>query len=169
MSNTMMRFTRQARMSMILAQEAAEQRQESTIRAEHLLIALIREDDSIAGRVLRDDLGLDANRIEQLMDESTTPAAIPDAPLDLEGSTKKTLELAVEEARRLDHPYLSTEHLLLGLTRHWEGAETNILSCLNISPEEVRCQTLRLMPESAAQSPSTTDLGTSGEEGDRDD
>lgn len=169
MSNMMMRFTRQARMSMILAQEAAEQRQESTIRAEHLLLALIHEDDSIAGRVLRDDLGLEAKRIEQLLMESTTSAANPGAPLDLDGSTKKTLELAVEEARQMSHDYIGTENLLLGLTRHWEGDETNILSRLNVSPEEVRRQTLRLMPESAAQSPSTTDLGISGEEGDRDD
>jgi len=152
----MERFTQRARRVLSLAQEEAERMQHNYIGTEHLLLGLMREDGGVAGRVLR-DLGLDQNRVEELV-ERLTRAATKTAPtqLDLSPGTKKVLELAVDEARRMGHHYIGTEHLLLGLVRQQEGVAIDVLKRLGISPEEVRRQTRRVLQESPTQTPSST-------------
>jgi ATP-dependent Clp protease ATP-binding subunit ClpC len=154
--NKMERFTQRARRVLSLAQEEAERMQHNYIGTEHLLLGLMREDGGVAGRVLR-DLGLDQNRVEELV-ERLTRAATKTAPtqLDLSPGTKKVLELAVDEARRMGHHYIGTEHLLLGLVRQQEGVAIDVLKRLGISPEEVRRQTRRVLQESPTQTPSST-------------
>ncbi len=156
MPNKMERFTQRARRVLSLAQEEAERMQHNYIGTEHLLLGLMREDGGVAGRVLR-DLGLDQNRVEELV-ERLTRAATKTAPtqLDLSPGTKKVLELAVDEARRMGHHYIGTEHLLLGLVRQQEGVAIDVLKRLGISPEEVRRQTRRVLQESPTQTPSST-------------
>jgi ATP-dependent Clp protease ATP-binding subunit ClpC len=75
----------------------------------------------------------------------------PNTRLDLSPGTKKVLELAVDEARRMGHHYIGTEHLLLGLVRQTEGIAIDVLKRLNVSPEEVRRQTRRVLQESPVQ------------------
>ena len=117
-----------------------------------MLLGLMREDGGVAGRVLR-DLGLDLRRVEELVrrlssaDERTTSTQ-----LDLSPGTKKVLELAVDEARRMGHHYIGTEHLLLGLVRQQEGIALDVLRRLGVSPEEVRRQTSKVLQESPVQS-----------------
>jgi ATP-dependent Clp protease ATP-binding subunit ClpC len=77
--------------------------------------------------------------------------------LDLSPGTKKVLELAVDEARRMGHHYIGTEHLLLGLVRQSEGVAIDVLKRLGVSPEEVRRQTRRVLQESPVQSNQTND------------
>src|SRR5438034_5328936 len=148
----MERFTQRARRVLSLAQEEAERLQHSYIGTEHLLLGLMREEGGVAGRVLR-DLGLDPRRVEELVERMTRAGTrTGTARLDLSPGTKKVLELAVDEARRMGHHYIGTEHLLLGLVRHSEGIALDVLKRLNVSPEEVRRQTRRVLQESPVQS-----------------
>ncbi|QPC85275.1 ATP-dependent Clp protease ATP-binding subunit [Phototrophicus methaneseepsis] len=148
----MERFTQRARRVLSLAQEEAERLQHGQIGTEHLLLGLMREDGGVAGRVLR-DLGLESRKVEDLVTRVTDSTDRPatDA-LELSAETKKVLELAVDEARRMGHHYIGTEHLLLGLVRQQEGTAIDVLRRLGISPEEVRRQTRRVLQESPLQS-----------------
>jgi len=147
----MERFTQRARRVLSLAQEEAERMQHSHIGTEHLLLGLMREDGGVAGRVLR-ELGLEPNRVEQLIEKMTSAQKRPGVSrMDLSPATKKVLELAVDEARRMGHHYIGTEHLLLGLVRHNEGVAMDVFRELKISPDEIRRQTKRVLQESPLQ------------------
>ncbi|MBC7812217.1 MAG: ATP-dependent Clp protease ATP-binding subunit [Burkholderiales bacterium] len=147
----MERFTQRARRVLSLAQEEAERLQHNYIGTEHLLLGLLREEGGVAGRVLR-DLGLEQRRVEELVERMTRASArTTTTQLDLSPGTKRVLELAVDEARRMGHHYIGTEHLLLGLVRQSEGVAIDILKRLGVSPEEVRRQTRRVLQESPVQ------------------
>ncbi len=156
MANKMERFTQRARRVLSLAQEEAERLEHNYIGTEHLLLGLIREEGGVAGRVLR-ELGLEQKRVEELVERmtraSTRSGSI--AP-ELSPGTKRVLELAVDEARRMGHHYIGTEHLLLGLVRLPEGVAIDILKRLGVSPEEVRRQTRRVLQENPVQSKDPT-------------
>jgi ATP-dependent Clp protease ATP-binding subunit ClpC len=155
--NKMERFTQRARRVLSLAQEEAERLQHNYIGTEHLLLGLMREDGGVAGRVLR-DLGLDPRRVEELVERLTRASArTSSVQLDLSPGTKKVLELAVDEARRMGHHYIGTEHLLLGLVRQSEGVAIEVLKRLGVSPEEVRRQTRRVLQESPMQPTATAE------------
>jgi len=150
--NKMERFTQRARRVLSLAQEEAERLRHNYIGTEHLLLGLMREEGGVAGRVLR-DLGLEQRRVEELVEELTRATArTTTTALDLSPGTKRVLELAVDEARRMGHHYIGTEHLLLGLVRQSEGVAIDVLKRLGVSPEEVRRQTRRVLQESPVQS-----------------
>ncbi|MDQ7026812.1 MAG: ATP-dependent Clp protease ATP-binding subunit [Anaerolineae bacterium] len=152
----MERFTQRARRVLSLAQEEAERLQHGLIGTEHLLLGLMREEGGVAGRVLR-DLGLEARRVEDLVNRLTDPSNRTTAGNpDLSEGTKKVLELAVDEARRMGHHYIGTEHLLLGLVRQQDGIAIEVLRRLGVSPEEVRRQTRRVLSESPVQKPTQT-------------
>lgn len=151
-NNKMERFTQRARRVLSLAQEEAERLQHNYIGTEHLLLGLMREEGGVAGRVLR-DLGLEPRRVEELVEQMTRASArTSPAALDLSPGTKRVLELAVDEARRMGHHYIGTEHLLLGLVRQSDGVAIDVLKRLGISPEEIRRQTRRVLQESPVQS-----------------
>ncbi len=151
MPNKMERFTQRARRVLSLAQDEAERLQHHQIGTEHLLLGLMREEGGVAGRVLR-DLGLDLRRVEELVTRLSTSEGKTYTQLDLSPGTKKVLELAVDEARRMGHHYIGTEHLLLGLVRQQEGIALDVLRRLGVSPEEVRRQTSKVLQESPVQS-----------------
>src|SRR5258707_4636410 len=142
------RFTQRAQHVLSLAQQEAERLQHNYIGTEHLLLGLMREEGGVAGRVLR-DLGLDQRRVEELVERMTRAGQrTATARLDLSPGTKKVLELAVDEARRMGHHYIGTEHLLLGLVRQSDGVAIDVLKRLNVSPEEVRRHTRRVLQHS---------------------
>ncbi|MCA9961250.1 MAG: AAA family ATPase, partial [Anaerolineales bacterium] len=143
------RFTQRARRVLSLAQEEAERLNHSYIGSEHVLIGLLREEGGVAGRVLR-ELGLDLNRVQAMVERlSGGPGTrTPFTKIELSPSTKRVLELAVEEARRMGQHYISTEHLLLGLARQNEGLAIDVLRKFGISAEQIRRQTRRMLKES---------------------
>lgn len=143
------RFTQRARRVLSLAQEEAERLNHSYIGSEHVLIGLLREEGGVAGRVLR-ELGLDLNRVQAMVERlSGGPGTrTPFTKIELSPSTKRVLELAVEEARRMGQHYISTEHLLLGLVRQNEGLAIDVLRKFGISAEQIRRQTRRMLKES---------------------
>jgi ATP-dependent Clp protease ATP-binding subunit ClpC len=110
----------------------------------------MREDGGVAGRVLR-ELGLEPERVQEMVERLTGTGTYRGGKLDLSPGTQQVLENAVEEARRLGHQYIGTEHLLLGLVRYGEGVAMEVLRKLGVSPEQVRRQTRRVLQEGSAQ------------------
>jgi ATP-dependent Clp protease ATP-binding subunit ClpC len=153
-TNKLERFTQRARRVLSLAQEEAERMRHAYIGTEHLLLGLMREEGGVAGRVLR-DLGVEQRRVQEMV-ERLTGASAGRAPtvskIDLAPGTKRVLELAVDEARRMGHHYIGTEHLLLGMVRQNEGVAMDVLKKLGISAEQIRRQTRRVLQENPVQS-----------------
>ncbi|MGW8319701.1 MAG: ATP-dependent Clp protease ATP-binding subunit [Candidatus Promineifilaceae bacterium] len=142
------RFTQRARRVLSLAQEEAERLNHSYIGSEHVLIGLIREEGGVAGRVLR-ELGLEEARVQAMVERlSGVGTRTPFTKIELSPSTKRILEYAVDEARRMGQHYISTEHLLLGLVRQNEGVAMDVLRKFGVSAEQVRRQTRRMLKES---------------------
>ncbi len=145
----MERFTQRARRVLSLAHQEAERMRHNYIGTEHLLLGLIREEGGVAGRVLR-ELGLEADRVQELVERLTGPGEYRGGKLDLSPGTQQVLEFAVDEARRMGHHYIGTEHLLLGLVRHGEGIAMDVLRKLGVTAEQIRRQTRRVLQESSA-------------------
>jgi ATP-dependent Clp protease ATP-binding subunit ClpC len=154
----MERFTQRARRVLSLAHQEAERMRHNYIGTEHLLLGLIREEGGVAGRVLR-ELGLEAERVQEIVERLTGPGQNRGGKLDLSPGTQQVLEYAVEEARRMGHHYIGTEHLLLGLVRHGQGIALDVLRKLGVTPEQIRRQTRRVLQESTATSRTPTGEG----------
>jgi ATP-dependent Clp protease ATP-binding subunit ClpC len=143
----MERFTQRARRVLSLAKQEAE-RMHQNIGTEHLLLGLMKEEGGVAGRVLR-ELGLDAMRMEEVIIRITGTGQVTTAKLDLSPGVQRALENAVEEARKMGHHYIGTEHLLLGLVQLGEGVALDVLRKLGVSSEQIRRQTRRVLDESS--------------------
>ena len=148
----MERFTQRARRVLSIAHQEAERAQNNNIGTEHLLLGLMEEEGGVAGRVLR-ELGMTADRVREVIRRVTTPSSSFDANrVELAAETQQVLEHAVEEARRLGHQYIGTEHILLGLVRV-DSTATEVLRRLGITTDQIRRQTRRILNESASSSP----------------
>ncbi|MCX8033145.1 MAG: ATP-dependent Clp protease ATP-binding subunit [Thermoleophilia bacterium] len=139
------RFTERARQVIVLAQEEARALRHNYIGTEHLLLGLLREADGVAARVLNSlevDLAEVRSEVVRIVGEGDTESQgqIPFTP-----RAKKVLELALREALSLGHNYIGTEHILLGLVRETEGVAAHILSDLDVDPERVRQEVMRML------------------------
>ena len=155
----MERFTQRARHVLSLAHQEAERMHQDKIGTEHLLLSLIQEDGGVAGRVLR-DLGLEADRVKEIIDRLSGTGNYRGGKIDLAPGTQQVLEFAIEEARRMGHHYIGTEHLLLGLVRYEDGLAMDVLRKLGVTPEQIRRQTRRVLQESSTTN--TTQLPAPG-------
>ncbi len=149
----MERFTQRARRVLSLAHQEAERMRQSVIGTEHLLLGLIEEEGGVAGRVLR-ELGLEPDRVREMVERMSGFGQHRGGKIDLAPGTQQVLEFAIEEARRMGHHYIGTEHLLLGLVRSQEGLAMEVLRKLGVTSEQIRRQTRRILQESST-SPST--------------
>ncbi len=153
----MERFTQRARRVLSLAHAEAERTGQHFIDTEHLLIGLIEEQGGVAGRVLR-EMGLEVERVREVINRlKGVGATPPGAKIELSNATEQVLEQAVEEARRLGHAYIGTEHLLLALVQI-EGTALETLRRLGATPDEVRRQTRRILQESSSSTPPAPSL-----------
>jgi len=150
MADKFEKFTERARKVFSLAQEEAQRFNHNYIGTEHLLLGLVREGDGIAARVLA-NLGVQLPKVRSAVefiigrgdglvvgDPGLTPRA------------KKVIELAMDEARRLNNHYIGTEHLLLGLVREGEGIAAGVLESLGVSLEKVRQQVMQVVASSSS-------------------
>ena len=144
----MERFTQRARRVLSLAHQEAERMRHTAINTEHILLGLIEEEGGVAGHALR-DLGLETSRVMEIIERLEPMGREEPANLELSLGAQQVLENAIEEARQLGHPFVGTEHLLLGLTHTTEGLALTVLARLGVSAEQVRRQTRRVMEESA--------------------
>lgn len=153
----MERFTQRARRVLSLAHQEAERARQNNIGTEHLLLGLMDEEGGVAGRVLR-ELGMTSDRVREVVARvSGTPANFDPNRIELAPETQQVLEYAVDEARRLGHHYIGTEHILLGLVRI-DSVAMEVLRRLGVTPDQIRRQTRRVLNESASSSP--TPAGT---------
>ena len=141
------RFTERARKVLNLAQEEAQRFQHNYIGTEHLLLGLVREGEGVAAKVLS-NLGVELNRVRSAVESIIGRGdRVVLGEIGLTPRAKKVIELAVDEARRLNHHYIGTEHLLLGLLREGEGIAAGVLESLGLSLQEVRAQTMQVLNE----------------------
>ncbi len=154
----MERFTQRARRVLSLAHQEAEQSRNNNIGTEHLLLGLMDEEGGVAGRVLR-ELGMTSDRVREVIRRvSASSVGFDPSRVELAGDTQQVLELAVDEARRLGHHYIGTEHILLGLVRV-DGIALEVLRRLGVTPDQIRRQTRRVLNEAASSSPMPAGAG----------
>ncbi len=158
------RFTERARRVLMLAQEEAKRLNHNYIGTEHLLLGLVQEQTGVAARVLR-ELGVNPYQVRRIVEETVGRGQRTSIgpTTGLTPRTKRVIELAVDEARRMGHHYIGTEHLLLGLIREGDGLAVNVLKDLGIDLDVVRTQTTRAImqnPGYARQEKSKKNVAT---------
>jgi ATP-dependent Clp protease ATP-binding subunit ClpC len=141
-------FTERVRKVLAMAREEAVRLRHEYVGTEHMLLALIRENEGVAAAVLQ-NLGVDADELRQRIDEVVKRGrGQPTGPdLPYTSRAKKVLELAMQEARDLRHSYVGTEHLLLGLLREDNGIAAQVLTSAKVTVESARRESLRLLGE----------------------
>lgn len=144
------RFTERARKVIILAKEEAKRFNHDYIGTEHILLGLIKEGESVAAAVLQNlGLSLDTIRLEVEKLVQFGPSTIVSGDIPFTPKAKKVIELAMDEARRLGHNYIGTEHLLLGLIKEGEGVASHVLMNVGLDLNKVRSEVIKLLGSSA--------------------
>ena len=161
------RFTDRARKVMALANQEAQRFNHEYIGTEHILLGLVKEGSGVGANVLK-ALSVDLRKVrlevEKLVKqgpEMVTMGKLPQTP-----RAKKVIEYAIEEARNLNHNYVGTEHLLLGLLREHDGVAAQVLRNLGLKLEEVREEVLNLLGASGEESSEDTGGASVGGGGD---
>jgi ATP-dependent Clp protease ATP-binding subunit ClpC len=140
------RFTDRARKVMALANQEAQRFNHEYIGTEHILLGLVKEGSGVGANVLKNldvdlrKVRLEVEKLVKAGPEMVTMGKLPQTP-----RAKKVIEYAIEEARNLNHNYVGTEHLLLGLLREHDGVAAQVLRNLNLKLEEVREEVLNLL------------------------
>ncbi len=154
------RFTDRARKVMALANQEAQRFNHEYIGTEHILLGLVKEGSGVGANVLK-NLDVDLRKVrlevEKLVKsgpETVTMGKLPQTP-----RAKKVIEYAIEEARNLNHNYVGTEHLLLGLLREQDGVAAQVLMNLNLRLEDVREEVLNLLGASEESEEATAGGG----------
>ena len=161
MASRFEKFSEKARKVLSLAQEEAQRFNHSYIGTEHILLGLVREADGVAAKVLS-NLGVELAKVRSAVEfiigrgERTSAGEIGLTP-----RAKKVIELAVDEARRLNHHYIGTEHLLIGLMREGEGVAAGVLESLGVTLDKVRGETTRILTQTVQQAGSASGSGAS--------
>ncbi|MDA9840784.1 NDP-hexose 4-ketoreductase, partial [Rubripirellula sp.] len=140
------RFTDRARKVMQLANQEAQRFNHEYIGTEHILLGLVKEGSGVAANVLKNlevdlrKIRLEVEKLVQSGPEMVTVGKLPQTP-----RAKKVIEYSMEEARNLNHSYVGTEHILLGLLREQEGVAAQVLMNLGLKLEDVREEVLNLL------------------------
>ncbi len=147
MDNLIRFFTNEARQVLKLAQQEAKRMHHARIGTEHLLLGLLREEQGVASRVLR-EMGLQSGDVQHWVERLSPMRRRPpliSAELDLTPRTKRVIELAGDEVRRRGDTKIDTHHLLLGLIRQGDGTAVEVLGHLGVKGEQVRRYTNRML------------------------
>jgi ATP-dependent Clp protease ATP-binding subunit ClpC len=145
-ANMFERFTDRARKVMALANQEAQRFNHEYIGTEHILLGLVKEGSGVAANVLKNldvdikKLRLEVEKLVKSGPDMVTMGKLPQTP-----RAKKVIEYAIEEARSLNHNYVGTEHILLGLLRETEGVAAQVLMNLGLKLENVRQEVLNLL------------------------
>ncbi|MBD0319636.1 MAG: NDP-hexose 4-ketoreductase, partial [Gemmatimonadetes bacterium] len=155
-------FTDRVRKVLAMAREEAIRLQHDYVGTEHILLGLIREGEGVAAAVLN-NLAVDLEQVQEKVEESVRrgKATIALGELPYTSRAKKVLEFAMAEARELNHSYVGTEHLLLGLLREEKGIAAEVLGQLGVGLEDARRETLKLLgSEPNTQPTASSSLGS---------
>ena len=148
MASRFEKFSERARRVLSLAQEEAIRFNHNYIGTEHILLGLVRENEGVAARVLANmnvDLQKVRSAVEFIIGRGERP--VSGENIGLTPRAKKVIELAVDEARRMNHHYIGTEHLLVGLMREGEGVAAGVLESLGVSLEKARTEAQRILSQ----------------------
>lgn len=143
------RFTERAQKVLALSQEEAIRLGHSNIGTEHILLGLVREGEGIAAKALQ-GLALDPAKIQKEVENLIGRGKDATQTIHYTPRAKKVIELSMDEARKLGHSYVGTEHILLGLIREGEGVAARVLSNLGVSLNKARQQVLQLLGSNEA-------------------
>lgn len=143
------RFTERAQKVLALAQEEAIRLGHNNIGTEHILLGLVREGEGIAAKALY-ALGLGSEKIQKEVENLIGRGKDASQTIHYTPRAKKVIELSMDEARKLGHSYVGTEHILLGLIREGEGVAARVLNNLGVSLNKARQQVLQLLGSSEA-------------------
>nr|WEY85157.1 ATP-dependent protease ATP-binding subunit ClpC [Bacillus subtilis] len=138
------RFTERAQKILALAQEEALRLGHNNIGTEHILLGLVREGEGIAAKALQ-ALGLGSDKIQKEVESLIGRGQEMSQTIHYTPRAKKVIELSMDEARKLGHSYVGTEHILLGLIREGEGVAARVLNNLGVSLNKARQQVLQLL------------------------
>ena len=140
------RFTDRARKVMALANQEAQRFNHEYIGTEHILLGLVKEGSGVGANVLK-NLGVDLRKVRLEVEKlvKAGPEVVMMGKLPQTPRAKKVIECAIEEARSLNHNYVGTEHLLLGLLREHDGVAAQVLMNLGLKLDEVREEVLNLL------------------------
>ena len=144
------RFTERAQKVLALAQEEASRLHHPGVGTEHILLGLVREGDGIAAKALL-SLGVSAEKVQTEVEKIIGPGQGQTSAMTYTPRAKKVIELSIDEARKLNHNYVGTEHILLGLIREGEGVAARVLGNLGVSLNKARQQVLQLLGGDAAE------------------
>src|SRR5687768_9299725 len=147
------KFTDRARKVLTLAQDEAQRFNHNYIGTEHLLLGLVREGEGVAARVLENmnvELSKVRTAVEFIIGRGDRPVV---GEVGLTPRAKRVIELAIDEARRLGHNCIGTEHLLLGLVREGEGIAAGVLESLGVNLDKVRHQVIHVLSQSSSTAP----------------
>ncbi len=147
------KFTDRARKVLTLAQDEAQRFNHNYIGTEHLLLGLVREGEGVAARVLENmnvELAKVRTAVEFIIGRGDRPVV---GEVGLTPRAKRVIELAIDEARRLGHNYIGTEHLLLGLVREGEGIAAGVLESLGVNLDKVRHEVIRVLSQRSSAGP----------------
>ncbi|MFN4215326.1 ATP-dependent Clp protease ATP-binding subunit [Exiguobacterium sp.] len=145
------RFTERAQRVLALAQEEAVRLGHHNIGTEHILLGLIREGEGIAAKALF-ALGMTSEKIQQEVEALIGRGSENGSTIHYTPRAKKVIELSMDEARKLGHSYVGTEHILLGLIREGEGVAARVMNNLGISLTKARQQVLQLLGNTESSS-----------------
>ncbi|SDR15674.1 ATP-dependent Clp protease ATP-binding subunit ClpC [Virgibacillus subterraneus] len=144
------RFTERAQKVLALSQEEAVRLGHNNIGTEHILLGLVREGEGIAAKALQ-SLGLEVPKIQEEVEKLIGVGKQPMQTIHYTPRAKKVVELSQDEARKLGHSYVGTEHILLGLIREGEGVAARVLNNLGVSLNKARQQVLQLLGSNESQ------------------
>ncbi|TLS35546.1 ATP-dependent protease ATP-binding subunit ClpC [Pseudalkalibacillus caeni] len=147
------RFTERAQKVLALAQEEAIRLGHNNVGTEHILLGLIREGEGIAAKALT-ALGLGSEKIQKEVEKLIGRGQESVQTIHYTPRAKKVIELSMDEARKLSHSYVGTEHILLGLIREGEGVAARVLNNLGVSLNKARQQVLQLLGSNETSSSS---------------
>ena len=161
------RFTDRARKVMALANQEAQRFNHEYIGTEHILLGLVKEGSGVGANVLKNlDVDLRKVRLEVEKLVKSGPDMVTMGKLPQTPRAKKVIEYAIEEARNLNHNYVGTEHLLLGLLREHDGVAAQVLMNLGLKLEEVREEVLNLLGAGVeSEEPQQTEKSGGGKQG----
>ncbi len=155
MASRFEKFSERARRVLTSAQEEAQHLNHNYIGTEHILLGLIREEEGVAAKVLN-NLGVSLSKVRSAVEyiigrgEKSSTGEIGLTP-----RAKRVIELAIDEARRLGHNYIGTEHLLLGLLHEGEGIAAGVLESFNLNLEQTRAETTRILSQGVTRTRTT--------------
>src|SRR6476659_5372545 len=166
-------FTERVRKVLAMAREEAARLHHEYVGTEHILLGLIREGEGVAATVLQ-NLSVELDEIQQKIEETVKKGKAaqttgPDLPYT--SRAKKVLELAMSESRDLNHAYVGTEHLLLGLLREEQGIAAQVLTDAGVNLDAARAETLRIlgteMPQGGGQQPTSNQPAQAAPKGEK--